>query len=283
MRYLIIGAGQLGSELVRQLKANGAGGLEVFYTYRTKDPLGFGIKLDVTAFDLLEDLIIRLSPDVVINAVAMTDVDACEVDRALALKVNAEAVRHMVRAARVTGSYLVHVSTDYVFDGERGMYREEDEPNPINYYGLSKLLGEAYALSYDDSLVVRTSGVFSDDRGFPSYVLRQLRQRAEVKSFAGYYSPISARLLAKAILRLVELMRSGVIHVAGERVSRYALAVEVVKANGLDPSLVREVESVSGWVARRPKDSSLDISRAKAILGFDFYSLGENLRQVKAG
>jgi len=71
--------------------------------------------------------------------------------------------------------------------------------------------------------------------------------------------------------------------VAGERVSRYALAVEVAKANGLDPSLVREVESVSGWVARRPKDSSLDISRAKAILGFDFYSLGENLRQVKAG
>ncbi|NAZ31370.1 MAG: sugar nucleotide-binding protein, partial [Acidilobus sp.] len=163
MRYLIIGAGQLGSELVRQLKANGAGGPEVFYTYHTRDPLGFGMRLDVTAFDLLEDLIIRLSPDVVINAVAMTDVDACEVDRALALKINAEAVRHMVRVARVTGSYLVHVSTDYVFDGERGMYREEDEPNPINYYGLSKLLGEAYALSYDDSLVVRTSGVFSDD------------------------------------------------------------------------------------------------------------------------
>jgi dTDP-4-dehydrorhamnose reductase len=68
-------------------------------------------------------------------------------------------VKHIVRASRVLEAYLIHISTDYVFDGKKGLYKEEDLPNPINYYGLTKLLGETYALSYDDSLVIRTSGV----------------------------------------------------------------------------------------------------------------------------
>ncbi|SAI84431.1 NAD(P)-dependent oxidoreductase [Saccharolobus solfataricus] len=90
----------------------------------------------------------------------MTDVDKCEVEREKAYKINAEAVKHMVRASRVVEAYFIHVSTDYVFDGTKGNYKEDDLPNPINYYGLTKLLGETFALSYDDSLVIRTSGVF---------------------------------------------------------------------------------------------------------------------------
>ncbi|ADL19065.1 DTDP-4-dehydrorhamnose reductase [Acidilobus saccharovorans 345-15] len=278
-RYLVLGTGQLGSELVGLLRGEREKGKDVAYTYHGSDPFGFGQQLDVTNFELLEDLIIKVSPDVIINAVAMTNVDACESDRARALKVNAEAVKHVARAVRVVGSYMIHVSTDYVFDGTKGLYREDEEPNPINYYGLTKLLGEAYALSYDDSLVVRTSGVFRD-KGFPSFVVRQLRQGRAVKAYAGFYSPISARKLAEAILALAELRKTGIINVAGERVSRYQLAVEVAKAFGLDPSPVTEVKEVEGWVAKRPYDSSLDISRARALLNFDFYSLRENLRHA---
>ncbi|MCY0860793.1 MAG: SDR family oxidoreductase [Sulfolobaceae archaeon] len=207
------------------------------------------------------------------------DVDGCERDKERAFKVNAEAVRHIVRVSRVVEAYLVHVSTDYVFDGERGNYREYDVPNPINYYGLSKLVGEGYALSYDDSLVVRTSGVFKH-KGFPVFVYKALKEGKEVHAFKGYYSPISAKLLANAIKELIEMRRTGIINVAGERVSRYELALKIAEMYGLDKSKVREVDEVKGWVAKRPLDSSLDISKAKGLLSMDFYSLEENLKYM---
>ncbi|MGC9105622.1 MAG: SDR family oxidoreductase [Thermoprotei archaeon] len=272
MRVLVIGAsGQLGRELVSVLRG------EVIGTYHSSEGLN-GYKLDLTDFASVEDFIMKKGPDVVINAAAMTDVDACERDKEKALKINAEAVRHIARASRVVEAYLVHVSTDYVFDGEKGLYREEDSPNPVNYYGLSKLLGEAFALSYDDALVVRTSGVFRH-KDFPIYAYKTLKQGGEVHAFKGFYSPISARKLAETISELVELRKSGIIHVAGERVSRFDLALRIKEMFKL-PGSVREVERVEGWVARRPFDSSLDVSRARKLLSTDFYSLEENLKYM---
>lgn len=272
MRLLILGAsGQLGSELSSLFP-------DAIKTYSSSEVPG-GVKLDVTDFPLLEDFILKVRPDIIINAVAFTDVDRCERDKERAFKVNAEAVRHIVRVSRVVEAYLVHVSTDYVFDGERGNYREYDVPNPINYYGLSKLVGEGYALSYDDSLVVRTSGVFKH-KGFPVFVYKALKEGKEVHAFKGYYSPISAKLLANAIKELIEMRRTGIINVAGERVSRYELALKIAEMYGLDKSKVREVDEVKGWVAKRPLDSSLDISKAKGLLSMDFYSLEENLKYM---
>ncbi len=105
---------------------------EAVKTYSSTEVPG-GVRLDVTDFPTLEDFVLKLRPDVIINATAYTDVDGCERDKEKAFKVNAEAVRHLVRVARVVEAYLVHVSTDYVFDGSRGNYSEQDTPNPINY------------------------------------------------------------------------------------------------------------------------------------------------------
>ncbi|QKR00840.1 NAD(P)-dependent oxidoreductase [Metallosphaera tengchongensis] len=271
MKTLILGAsGQLGIELSSLFP-------EAIRTYSSSEVPG-GVKLDVTDFQVLEDFILKVRPDVVVNATAYTDVDGCERDRERAMKVNSEAVRHVVRASRVVEAYLLHVSTDYVFDGGKGMYAETDLPDPVNYYGLSKLVGEAYALSYDDSLVVRTSGVFRH-KGFPVYAYNTLRKGGEVLAFKGYYSPISGKLLAEAIKELVETRRTGVIHVAGERVSRYELALRVAEAYDL-PKNVKEVDEVRGWVAKRPFDSSLDVSRARKLVSVDFYSLEENLKHM---
>ncbi|MUM65922.1 sugar nucleotide-binding protein [Acidianus infernus] len=267
MRVLLIGAsGQLGIELNKLLSKK----YQVIKVYNSSE-IPDSHKMDITDFFRLEDFIIKTRPDVIINTAAMTDVDKCEVEREKAYKINAEAVKHMVRASRVVEAYFIHVSTDYVFDGTKGNYKEEDLPNPINYYGLTKLLGETFALSYDDSLVIRTSGVFRH-KGFPVYVYKTLKEGKTVFAYKGYYSPISARKLASAIEELLALRKTGLLNVAGERISRYELALKIKEKFNLSGE-VKEVDEVKGWTARRPFDSSLDSSNAKKILSVDFYSL----------
>lgn len=269
MRVLILGgSGQLGSELCSIFPVAPS-------TFNTTE--GKGVKLDVTQFYKLEDFVLKSSPEVVINAVGYTDVDGCETNKERALAVNALAVKHLVRACRVVGCHLVHVSTDYVFDGKKGLYKEDETPNPVNYYGLTKLLGESYALSYDEALVIRTSGVFKS-KGFPLSVVRLLKNNQKVKALRGYYSPISARRLALAIYELVKLRKTGIIHVAGERISRLEFAKLIADRMEL-PKLIEEVDDL-GLSAKRPFDSSLDCSRAKALLGDSLLSLKASLEDL---
>jgi len=272
MKILIFGAsGQLGLELSKALQGDL---IKVYNSNEIED----GYKLDLTNFSMVEDFILNKKPDIIINTVAITDVDKCETEKDIAYKVNAEAVKHIVRAARVIETYFIQISTDYVFDGQKGLYKEEDLPNPINYYGLTKLLGDTYALSYDNSLVIRTSGIFRN-KGFPIYVYKTLKENKEVNAFKGYYSPISARKLAEAINEIIQYRKTGIINIAGERVSRYELALKIKEKFNLD-GIIKEVDNVKSWTAKRPFDSSLDISKAKKLLSVDFYSLDENLNYI---
>ncbi|MGC9048596.1 MAG: sugar nucleotide-binding protein, partial [Caldisphaera sp.] len=132
--------------------------------------------------------------------------------------------------------------------------------------------------SYDDSLVIRTSGIFRH-KGFIPFAFLRLMNEKEINAYKGYYSPISAKKLAEAIVKLTEKRKTGIINVAGERISRYDLTIEIAKLLNKNP-IIKEVDNVPSWIAKRPYDSSLDISKAKAILDFDFYSLKENLKYV---
>jgi len=272
MRILIFGAsGQLGLELSKILQGDL---IKVYNSNEMED----GYKLDLTNFSVVEDFILKKRPDIIINTAAITDVDKCETEKDIAYKVNAEAVKHIVRAARVIEAYFIQISTDYVFDGQKGLYKEKDLPNPINYYGLTKLLGDIYSLSYDDSLVIRTSGIFRN-KGFPIYVYKALKENKEVNAFKGYYSPISARKLAEAINEIIQYRKTGIINIAGERISRYELALKIKEKYNLD-GIIKEVDNIENWIAKRPFDSSLDISKAKKLLSVDFYSLDENLNYM---
>jgi dTDP-4-dehydrorhamnose reductase len=272
MKILIFGAsGQLGLELSKILQGDL---IKVYNSNEIED----GYKLDLTNFSMVEDFILKKKPDIIINTAAITDVDKCETEKDIAYKVNAEAVKHIVRAARVIEAYFIQISTDYVFDGQKGLYKEEDLPNPINYYGLTKLLGDTYVLSYDDSLVIRTSGIFRN-KGFPIYVYKTLKENKEVNAFKGYYSPISARKLAEAINEIIQYRKTGIINIAGERISRYEFALKIKEKFNLD-GIIKEVDNVKSWIAKRPFDSSLDISKAKKLLSVDFYSLDENLNYM---
>jgi len=273
-RILIIGAsGQVGREMLSSISES----VEILPTYN-ETALNGGTRLDVLQELNVIDLVLKFKPNIIINLSALTNVDRCEVDKDLAYKINAMSVKFITRAAMVNNSYLVHVSTDYVFDGEKGMYKEDDFPNPINYYGLTKLIGETFALSYDLSLVVRTSGVFGGKSNFPKFVMDNLKKGNTVKVIKdSFYSPISAKFLAKAILDILSMRITGIMHIAGERISREDLAKRIGSRLGKEGLIDIVNENEMKWKAKRPRDSSLDISKAKKLISFNFYDIDKNL------
>lgn len=272
MKVLVIGKdGQLGSELVKLIPSS-------MGTSR-KDKSG--IFLDLKNPNAIEDIILKEMPDVVINAAAYTDVDGCDNNRSDAYAINAMAVRNIARACSVTGSYLVHVSTDYVFDGEKGRYTEDDAPNPINYYGFSKAIGEAYALSYDDSLVIRTSGVYGIKMNFPMFVAKTLRENATVSCIDSYYSPIHATMLAEAIKEIMEKRLYGILNVSGERISRYDFALKIKETLKIETGTVKLAKDVPRLKARRPYDSSLDNGKALRMLSTKFNDIDRSIKYLE--
>jgi dTDP-4-dehydrorhamnose reductase len=237
------------------------------------------VKIDLLNVDAIFERLSSINPDVVINAAGFTSVDKCELEKKNAYSVNGLSVREIARYCRGKKIPLIHISTDYVFDGKEGNYTEESVPNPINFYGLSKLVGDTFALSYDSSLLVRTSGVFGSSKNFPIFVLEKLSRNEKVLVLEGYYSPIFSDFLARAVLQLIGLDYKGIINVAGERISRIDLAEVIADKFGLDRSLLIPSEGKLNLAARRPYDSSLDITKAKRVLKFDFYSTRTNLEE----
>ncbi|MEM4019372.1 MAG: dTDP-4-dehydrorhamnose reductase [Thermofilaceae archaeon] len=275
MKILVTGGtGLLGYHLVR---AFAAGGHEVHATFHRAQPFSLeGVEwhlLDLEDTLSVRELVERVEPEVIVHAAAYTDVDGCEVDKGLAYRVNYLATLHLTRAALKTGSYLVYVSTDYVFDGERGGYKEGDAPNPVNYYGLSKLLGEVAVASVlpERSLIVRVSGLYgyspAGKKNFGLLALEKLIRGEPVSAFEDQFtSPTYAPLLAERLVEVAGRGVTGVLHLAGERLSRYDFALRLAELLGVERGLVRAVPMSSvRLVARRPRDSSLDTSRAAAL------------------
>lgn len=244
---------------------------------------GSGNKVNIEKAGELDLVFGNIGPDAVVNAAAITDVDACETNKNRAYAINAESVRTIVRLCRKYRSKLYHISTDYVFDGYSGNYKESAIPDPINYYGFSKSIGDAFALSYDNSLIIRTSGVYGYARNFPLFTYQSLQAGTQLNVIKGFYSPIHARSLATAMVEIIEQHAdlTGIVNIAGEKVSRLQFAKRIAEKFSLNPDLILEVESLSRFRADRPFDSSLDISYAKSILKTDFYSIDHNLEFFK--
>ena len=286
MRLLVTGAsGLLGFRIVEKALERG---WEVVAVYnRHEIPLSHKnlrkVRLDISKSIYLEDLILKTRPDIIVHSAAYTDVDGCEINRDYAWRVNVEATRSVVLAARVVRSYLVHVSTDYVFDGEKGMYKEEDTPYPINYYGLTKLVAEQLVKNRDLLYcVVRPSAIYGwgpGKRNFATFVVEKLAKGERIKALVDQFvSPTLNSLLADAILEIAELKPLEFLHVAGERMSRFDFAVRIAEKLGLPVENIKEATMDElNWRARRPVDSSLDTSRASRLLKVKFGSVDRAL------
>jgi len=276
---LVTGSGLLGSEVIEVLGSD-QGGVTGTYNSRPKEGM---VRLDVTDRDNTLRTIARLRPDAIVHTAAMTNVDYCEEHREEALAANALGTKNIADAALKINSKVVYVSTDYVFDGSRGMYREDDAVNPLSFYAYTKLLGEYYVKDVPGHVIARTSVVYGNARqNFVSWVRDSLRGGTAVKIFTDQYaSPTLAMDCAGAIGALIKNNAAGIYHTAGgERISRYDFARKIASFYGLDDSLIEPVTAGDmRQKARRPMDSSLDVG--KISTHHKMLSVMEGLRKME--
>lgn len=214
--------------------------------------------------------IVRLRPKSIINCAAATDVDRCEADHDYADQANAVGARNVAEAAARVGSRLIHISTDFVFDGLKdSAYVETDKPNPINYYGRSKLQGERAVLNaLPTALVVRTSWLYGlGGAHFPEKVIGWAVGRDEVRVACDQIgSPTYAEDLAAAIRVLAATGVNGLLHLAGAGcASRLEWARETAALAAVAARVVPTLSLEFPLPAPRPKNTCLECSKADAL------------------
>jgi dTDP-4-dehydrorhamnose reductase len=261
---LIIGSGLLGKDMISVLRRDFG---EAVGTYSTRQKEG-SIRLDVTDRQGTMDAIAELRPAVIVHTAAQANVDYCEDHRAEALAVNADGTRNVVAAARSAGSKVVYISTDFVFDGAKGMYGEDDAVNPVSVYAYSKLLGEYYVKDSPGHIIARTSVVYGDARqNFVSWVRDSLAAGQKIRVFTDQFnSPTLSIDCAEAVSALITGGATGIFNTAGrERISRYEFARKIAAFYGLDDGLIEPITTgMLSQKARRPADSSLDVGKVGA-------------------
>ncbi len=218
---------------------------------------------ELTDERFVQELIGKSQPDVIINLAALTVVEQCETDAALAHRVNVAVVKKLLSLA--PSSRFIQLSTDYVFDGTEGRYKPSDTPAPISFYGQTKRDAEISVLQDTKNLVVRTSGTYDwlEKNNLFTFFYNRLKAGKETLALAGcYYSPIWAADLAVGLLGLLETDATGITHYAGpKRQTRHEFALSIAKTFSFDESLLRPtMQEKFNWKAKRPADSSLDSS-----------------------
>ena len=276
---LVIGAsGQVGRTAAGALRD---AGFRVTGTYASAPRPGL-VPLDLLDDGAVRALVREVRPDVCVLSSALTHVDRCEDEPGLAEALNARAPAVVAAACREVGGRVVHLSTEYVFDGTAGPYGEDDPPSPPCVYGATKLAGERAVLAASPAnLAVRTTVVFSHDPAGKNFVMQllarlgageRMRVPADQLSSPTYAPDLGAALAALAVRPEI----AGVLNVVGPDVlDRVAFAIAAARALGLDERLVEPVTTASlGQRARRPLRAGLRTDR--------LHALGISLRGVDA-
>jgi len=247
------------------------------------------VRLDLTKRRAVRDLILDHYPDCIINAAAMTDVDGCEKQKEKCWNSNVMAVENLIYGARKTGSKIVQLSTDYIFDGKSGPYDESAVPSPQGYYGKSKLASENLLVASQlDHAIVRTMVLYGDGinvrPNFVTWLLDKLRNKQPVTIVTDQIgNPTLADELAAAILALVERKKWDVYHISGsEAMDRFSFAKKVAEVFKLDQSLITPITTAElKQAAPRPLQSGFIIDKARSELGIEMSNVEEGLKKFK--
>lgn len=288
-RLLITGAsGLLGANLVLGALAAGHEVVAVSRRHGVRHPMVDAVRADLSSPAEARRILDDRKPDWVIHCAAAADVEACELEPAMAFRLNRDMAGQVAMAARSVGARLAHVSTDAVFDGERGDYTEEDLPRPINVYGESKLEGERVVQhEHPKALVVRTNFYGWNalpKLGLAEWFLSRLRAGQETPGFVDvWFSPILASHLGDILLRLLANGRSGIWHLGGsDCLRKYDFGVQIASTFGENPGLIRPVEvSALRFHARRGRRLCLRSIRIGSSESIRLPSVSEGLSRWK--
>lgn len=276
----LIGKGFLGEKIVSVFKKKGikviTAGIDGRVDY----------SLDMTDGQSLIYLFKDLNPDIVLLPAGITNVDFCETEKEKAFEVNVEGTRNIVDSCRAFNSKLVFFSTDYVFDGLKGSYSEKDSVNPLNFYGKTKVQGEKIVEGLENYLIARVSSLYGfnskeDKKNFVCYAVNELKNNNEFSVADLVNCPTLIDDVAEAVFVMLEKEFSGLFHVSGSQaISKYNLINKLCDVFDLDFSLVKKVSAIKQWKAKRPLNSSLDITKIQ-LHGIKMSSVEEGLIKMK--
>lgn len=262
-KILITGSkGQLGKAINKELKDTN---IEVINTDMKE--------MDITDYDEVSKTICELRPDIIINCAAYTKVESAEENIDLAFKINADGVKNIALAAKKTNAVLVHVSTDYIFDGKKESdYDEEDIPNPLSQYGLSKLKGESYVKDIlDKYFIIRTAWLYGDGNNFVKTMINLSKKYKEVTVVDDQFgTPTSAKEVSKVIVTLLKTEKYGIYNVSCEGYCSWAdLAEETFRLIGTNTSVKRVTSEEYDSKVSRPERAIL--SKEKLNNTFNYH------------
>jgi len=287
-KLIITGAsGFLGYHLLRAAAAE-------WEVYGITNSKGFdfenavAINCDIRNYIELGNFIDDIEPDAVIHAAAISDANFCEQDKDLSYEINVEATKNLAGICCDFKIPFAFTSTDLVFDGKQGMYKEDDVKNPLSIYGAQKSIAENEVLGiYPEATVFRLPLMFGEPVASASNYLQkfilQIKNGEKASLFHDEYRSVcGARSIAEVILKLIN--ETGIIHLGGkEKLSRYEFGLKAAKAFGLDESLLHYCSQKDvKMAAPRPADVSLDISKAVS-LGYIPLSVDEELNLIATG
>ncbi|MFB6245457.1 MAG: NAD(P)-dependent oxidoreductase [Candidatus Nanohaloarchaea archaeon] len=274
MKYLITGSkGQVGSS-VKEIVDEAVG----------LDRSDSDIEQDISDREVIAK-IEEEDPEVIVHCAAITDLDYAEENPEVAESANVKGTHNIVKAAESADAHLIYISTDYVFDGETGSYREDDNPDPVSQYARTKYQGEEEVRdSNTRSTILRTSVVFREDlENFFTWAKGELEDGKEVPAITDQTCcPTYAPNLAEIIVEAAEEGITGTYHAAGgSKVTRYE-SVQIMKEElGLGGKVKRSKMGDLPWEAHRPKDSSLSLAKLKEDFETQPISISEAFRRMK--
>ena len=277
-KLLIIGgSGLVGSTLLQYASPN----YSIHFTYNT-NKITFD-NINSTQINLLGnqkmiiDLIKEVQPDIVVNTAAHSSVDLCETDHSIADKLHVDITQDITQVCKDIDSKLVYISTDAVFQGElHKKYTELDQPNPINYYGKTKLQAEQITLNASSkNVVLRTAVIYGWHKKsrFTNWIIQTLKENHIVDPFIDQYNtPTLVDDLAKSLLSIFEKNISGMFHATGKScLNRYEFALVLASTFGLDKKLIKSVTSKEKKQdAPRPTSTCLDSRKLEKLIDFNF-------------
>lgn len=282
MKYFITG----GSGLLGQRLATVANDSDELTLVHNSNPGENTVKCDITDESNVRDCVIRENPDVIIHCAAMTNVDLCEDEVDKAYLINGDGTGFLAKAAEEVGAKIIYVSTDFVFDGSRGYYKEEDAVNPLGVYAKSKYDGEVQLQKYSSNwAVARVSVLYGwhQRANFTTWVIDELRKKHEINIVVDQVnSPTLADNAGEAIFEIARRDKNGVFHTAGnDAINRFDFTLKVADAFDLDDSLINPITSdIFVQKAPRPRDSSLNVNKVEKELGMKMETCSESLNRM---
>lgn len=283
-RILITGSnGLLGQNLIQILNGKYeifASGIEKQFVL-DENKFHYSI-VDITDLDQCKKIVNDIKPEIIINAASMTNVDECETEKEMCWNINVKGVENLAKAAKRIMALLIHVSSDYVFNGESGPYYEEDRPNPIGYYGKSKLASENVVRMIGVPFaIIRTSVLFglgsNVKQNFFLWLNNNLKQGKEVNIVTDQYNtPTLVEDLSNGILKLIQRSAYGLFNISGkEYINRFDFAISLADVFGYDKKLINPITTKSlKQKANRPMKGGL--KNDKAIKEIDYNPLPIN-------